>query len=155
VEASVNEIIRILPAILLALALTGAQDKTVATPKDAAEKMLIANERSLHDAVAKGDKAAFRSLVLPAGQWTTKQGFVPMQVLAGGLDGFRVTKWEIVNPRVTSLGDDSALVTYVWTGSGTFGDQPLAPTTLAATVWARRDGKWLAVHHQQTELVRN
>jgi hypothetical protein len=155
VEASVSEIIRIVPAILLAVALTGAQDKTVATPKDTAEKTLIANERSLHDAVAKGDKTSFRSLVLPEGLWTTRQGFVPMQLLADGLEGFKLTKWEIVNSRVTWLGEDSAIVTYVWTGSGTFGDQPLAPTTLAATVWARRDGKWLAVHHQQTDLLRN
>jgi hypothetical protein len=50
------------------------------------------------------------------------------------------------------LGDDSAIVNYAWTGAGTFGDQPLAPTTLASTVWVKRDGKWLAAHHQETDL---
>ena len=147
-------ILGILPAILLALAVTAAQDKT-AKPNDTTEKMLIANERALHDAVAKADKASFLSLVLPDGTWTTKQGFIPMKLLVNGLEQFELTKWDIVNPHVTWLDEDSAIVVYVWTGTGTFHHQPLASTTLASTVWTRRHGKWLAVHHQQTDLVKN
>ena len=168
----------VLAAILLALAVAEAQEKTIAKPDDAAEKtliakvrgvieaqnkketeeilkMLIANERALHGAVARGDKASFQSLVLPEGVWTTRQGFVPMRLLADGLGDFKLTKWDIVNPHVTLLDTDSALLLYAWTGTGTFHNQPLASTTLASTVWTRRDGKWLAVHHQQTDLSRN
>jgi hypothetical protein len=150
-----RKIIGILPAILLALAVTDAQDKTAAKPNDTTEKMLIANERALHGAVAKADKASFLSLVLPEGIWTTKQGFVPMKLLVDGLDSFKLTKYDIVNPHVTWLDEDSAIVLYAWTGTGTFGDQPLASNTLASTVWTRRNGKWLAVHHQQTDLIKN
>jgi hypothetical protein len=168
----------ILAAILLALAVTEAQEKTIAKPDDTAEKaliakllgvmeaenkrqaeeilkMLVANERALHRAVASSDKASFQSLVLPEGVWTTRQGFVPMKLLADGLDDFKLTKWDIANPHVTSLDTDSAILLYVWTGTGTFHNQPLASTTLASTVWTRRNGKWLAVHHQQTDLARN
>ena len=148
--------IGILLAILLALAGTEAQDKTAAKPNDTTEKLLIANERALHEAVAKADKASFLSLVLvPESIWTTKGGFVPMELLANGLEQFELTKWDIVNPRVTWLGETSAIVTYVWTGTGTFQNQPLASTTLASTAWTRRNGKWLAVHHQQTDLIKN
>jgi hypothetical protein len=52
------------------------------------------------------------------------------------------------------LVDGSAVVYYVWTGTGTFGDQPLAPTALSSTVWMRRDGKWLAAYYQETDLVK-
>ncbi len=149
------KIIAILPAILLAIAVTEAQNKIAAKPNDTTEKMLIANERALHDAVAKADKASFLSLVLADGIWTTKQGFVPMERLVNGLDQFELTKWDIVNPRVTWLDEDSAIVVYAWTPTGTFHNQPLASTTLASTVWTRRHGKWLAVHHQQTDLVSN
>ena len=100
-------------------------------------------------------KTSFLSLVLPEGVWTSKHGFTPMNLLADGLDGFQLTKWDIVNPRVTRLDEDSAIVVYVWSGAGTFHDQPLAGTTLASTVWTRRNGKWLAAHHQQTDLVKN
>jgi hypothetical protein len=150
-----RKIIGIFPAILLTLAVTDAQDKTAAKSNDTTEKMLIANERALQAAVAKADKASFLSLVLSEGTWTTKQGFVPMALLVNGLEQFELTKWDIVNPHVTWLDDDSAIVVYVWTGTGTFHNQPLASTTLASTVWTRRNGTWLAVHHQQTDLLKN
>lgn len=142
-----------LSAILLALAVTDAQEKPGAKPKE--DAMLIANERALLDAVAKADKASFLALVLlPEGVWTTTHGFVPMNLLVDGLDSFKLTKWDIVNPRVTWLDKDSAILLYTWTGTGTFGNQPIASMTLASTVWTKRHGKWLAVHHQETDLMK-
>jgi hypothetical protein len=146
-----KKILGTLTAVALVLAVTHAQERPGAKPED---KLLIANERALLDAVAKADKASYESLILPEGVWTTKSGFVPMKLLADGLDGFKVTKWDIVNPHVVWLAGDSVVVRYAWTGAGTFGDLPLAPTTLASTVWIKRDGKWLAVHHQETDLIK-
>jgi hypothetical protein len=151
-----NRLIGVLPALLLALAVTHAQAQPAAKPKsEPDEKLLLAGERAVHEAVAKADKASFVSLVLPDGVWASPntQGFVPLKLLADGLDGFKLSKWDIVNPHVTWLTDDSAVVLYAWKGSGTFGDQPITPTTLASTTWTRRNGKWLAAHHQETELV--
>jgi hypothetical protein len=147
--------IGVISAMQLGLAITEAQQKTVARPDDTTEKILIANERALHDAVTKADKASFLSLVLPDGVWTTKPGFVPMKLLVDGLDNFKVTKWDIVNPHVTWIDESSAVVLYAWTGTGTFHNQPLASTTLASTVWTKRNGKWLAVHHQETDLSKD
>ena len=126
----------------------------ITTSNATLELTVIANERALQAAMAKTDKAAFVSLVLPEGTWTTKQGFVPMNIMADGLLGFDVKKWEIINPHVTRLSEDSAVVTYAWSGTGTLHGQPLPATTLASTAWTRRDGKWRAAHHQQTELVK-
>jgi len=151
-----KRLIGLFPALLIALTVTNAQAQTAARPKTVAdEKLLLANERALHDAVAKADKASFLSLVLAEGVWTNPktQGFVPLKLLAEGLGGFKLSKWDIVNPHVTWLGYDSAIVLYAWKAAGTFGDQPVAPTTLASTAWTRRNGKWLAAHHQETELI--
>jgi len=141
--------------LLLALVVTDAQEKTGAKTNDATNEALIANERALQNAVAKADKAAFLSLVLPDGVWATKIGFIPMKLLADGLDDFQLTKWDMVNPHVTRLDENSAIVLYAWRGMGTFHNQPVASTILASTVWTRRGGKWLAVHHQQTDLIQN
>jgi hypothetical protein len=138
-------------AILLSLGINAAQDKTISKPN---ETTLIANERALGLAVAKADKASFSSLVLPEGVWTTKTGFVPMNLLADGLEDFQVPQWEIVNPHVIWMDENSAIVLYVRTGGGTFHDRPFAATSLASTVWAKRNGKWLALHHQETDLTR-
>ena len=78
-----------------------------------------------------------------------------MALLVNGLEGFELTKWDIVNPHVTWFDQDSAIVLYTWTGAGEFQNQPLAPTTLASTVWTKRNGKWVAVHHQETDLMKN
>ncbi len=144
----------VLLTMLLALTVAEAQNQPAAIAKsEAAEKALIAQERAVHEAVTKADKASFLSLVLiPEAVWTTSGGFVPMNLLADALEQFKVSKWDIMSPRVTWLGDDSAVVRYAWTGTGTFHDRPLASTSLASTVWTKRNGKWLAVHHQQTDL---
>jgi hypothetical protein len=78
-----------------------------------------------------------------------------MTLLADGLEAFRLTSWEIVNPQLRRLTEDSAIVVYAWMVTGTFNNRQLPPTMLASTVWTRRSGKWLAVHHQNTELAKN
>ena len=141
-----------LAAILLTVGVARAQDG--AKPDEAATKLLIANERALLDAVGRADKSAFESLVLLSdGFWTMNNGFLLMRQLAGALDVFKLTKWDIANPRVTWLSEGSAIVNYTWTGTGTLFDQPVPPMQCAVTVWTRRNGKWLAVSHQQTEIV--
>ena len=142
-----------LPAILLALTTANAQDK--GTLPDTTQETLIANEHALLNAIAKADKPAFLSLVAPVGEWTTRQGFLPMNLLADGLEGFRLTKWEILNPQLRRLTDDSAIVVYTWTATGTFNGTRLPATMLASTAWTRRSGRWLAVHHQDTELSKD
>src|SRR5262245_23549208 len=143
-----------LAAMLLTVGLARAQDSGAAKPDEAAAKLLIANERALLDAVGKADRPAFESLVLLSdGFWVMNNGFLLVRQFAGSLDVFKLTKWDIVNPRVTWLSEGSAIVNYVWTGAGTLFDQPVAPLQSAVTVWTRRNGKWLAVSHQQTEVV--
>jgi hypothetical protein len=95
-----------------------------------------------------------QTLLLPEGTWTSKDGFIPMKFLVERPESFKLTKWDMVNPHVTSLGPESALVLYVWAGSGTFNNRPVAQTSLASTVWAKRNGRWLAVHHQETDLAK-
>jgi hypothetical protein len=151
-----RKIVGMLLTPLVLLAITVAQGQTAAKPDDSVENMLIAQERALLGAAAKADKPSFLSLVLVSeGIWATKHGFVPMQLLVDGLEQFQVTKWDIVNPRVTRIDEASAIVVYTWMGAGTFDNEPLASMALASTVWARRNGKWLAIHHQQTDLIKN
>ena len=150
-----NEIIGVISAMLLALAVTDAQQKTAATPNDTIQKTLVANERALYDAVAKADRVAFESLVLPEGVWTTPLGFTPMNLLADALGNFHIPKWGIENPHVIWSDDNSALLLYSRIGGGTLGEQRFAAITLASTLWTKRNGKWVAVHHQETDLMKN
>ena len=150
-----NRIVGAILAMLLALAVTEARQNSTASARDATDKMLLTNERALYDAVAKADKVAFQSLVLPEGIWTTPLGFTPMNLLADALGDFHIPEWAIENPHLIWSDDNSALLLYSRTGGGTIGEQRFAAVTLASTLWTRRNGKWIAVHHQETDLARN
>ena len=137
----------------LALSAAGAQGKPPANVDEATRRVLIANERALYEALAKRDKAAFQSLVALDGVWTTPGGFVPMKAFADGLASYELPTWSLENVGVIWTDGSSALVLYARLGGGTFGRQPLESTLLASTLWTKRDGKWLAVHHQETALT--
>jgi hypothetical protein len=126
----------------------GAQDPIAFDA--ATEKLLIQNEHALYDAVAKADRERFQALVLPQGIWTTPSSFIPMGPLADGLRSFELPNWAIENPHVVWADGNAALLLYVRTGGGNFDHRPLAQTTLASTLWTKRSGKWVAVHHQES-----
>ena len=144
----------IVTAILLTLAATDQPQKSPAESRDVGDGTLLANERALSAAVANADRAAFTSLVLPEGVWGTSEGFIPLNLLENGLDGFHVPKRDIVNPRVTRLDENSAIVLYSLVETGTSPDRPMGQATIASTVWTRRSGKWVAALHQETDWVR-
>lgn len=142
-----------LGAIVLAIAVTNAQEKTPGKLDDATQQLLVANERSLYETVRRGDKASFQSLVLPEGNWTTASGFVPLGLLADGLEHVQLPNWSVENLRVTWTDGDSALLLYVRKGGGNASGEQSPQMMLASTLWTKRDGKWLAVHHQETALM--
>ena len=135
---------------MLTAAATRAQERSSQTTT---APTLIANERALYEAIASGDKAGFQALVLPEGLWTTASGFVPMGQLADHLASFALPKWGGENLRVMWTDDNTALVCYVRTGGGSVNHQSFALTTVATTLWTKRGSKWLAIHHQETDLT--
>lgn len=149
-----RQIAGVFAVIVLSGSAVYGQDQTAGTAMGEIEKAIVAQEQALYQAVAKQDKASFQSLTVADGNWTTSSGFVPMRLLVDNLGAFRISKFAIVNPHVKRLDGESALVIYVRTGEGTFGEQPFAPTALASTVWVRRDGSWRALHHQETDLIK-
>jgi uncharacterized protein DUF4440 len=114
---------------------------------------VIDSEKALYAALARRDTAAFQALTLPDGVWTTPSGFVPMGPLSGGLSAFELPAWGIENPHVIWSDGTSALLLYLRTGGGSYDRRPFASTMLASTLWTKRGGKWLAVHHQESEDV--
>jgi uncharacterized protein DUF4440 len=150
-----KKVLGVIGAILLGLVVASGQQRT---PKsdDGMEKVLLDNERALYDAVAKRDKAAFEALVLPEGIWASPTGFIPVRMLADTLDVYRLPSFggQPFHVVWTDSNKDSALVWYGRTGGGSFGHQSLAETVLVSTVWRKRNGKWVAVHHQESDVVK-
>jgi hypothetical protein len=69
-------------------------------------------------------------------------------------DQLKVKTWKISDEKVTWVDPNTAVVTYKWTGSGTFQGQPFPPNVFASTVWTKKGDKWLAAYHQESEAAK-
>ena len=125
--------------------------ENAAQAPSALDKALIANENKINEAVAKGDKAAFTAFVAPDAWSMDAMGPMKVSEFAAMLDQMKIKTWKISDEKVTWVDPNTAVVTYKWTGSGTFQGQPVASPVYASTVWTKKADKWLAVFHQESE----
>jgi hypothetical protein len=140
---------RILAAALIALGCSTVAFAQAAS-KAATEKALIANENKVSEAVAKHDVKTFTDLVAADAVSADMGGFMKASEFTKTIDQVKISTWHIMDPKVTWIDDKSALVTYTWMGKGTYMNQPFPETAYASTVWTERNGKWVAVFHQET-----
>ena len=123
-----------------------------AAERAAIEKTLQANEQKLNDAVMKGDAGAFKALVDADGMSADQNGFLSVadfekQLKAGGV---KITGSKLAFSKVIWIDGDNAVVTYTWTGQGTFMNKPVQSPVYASTLWTNHKGKWVAAFHQET-----
>ncbi len=135
----------------------GAQagSATAGGGRAAAEQALVANERAINEAFAKGDVAKVRALLAPDG-WSVDSMMGPMAT-SDVLKQFeqmakdvKITSWDISDTRTVWVNPNTAILIYKWTGSGTYKGQPIPSPTWASTVWTRRGAKWMAFFHQES-----
>lgn len=138
--------------ILLTLAALACAAPGFAQPtsKAATEKALIANENKVNEAVAKHDMKTFNDLVAADALSADGGGFMKVADFTKSIDQVKVTSWHIMNAQVTWIDDKSAVVTYTWMGAGTYMNQPMPDTVYASSIWTERNGKWVAVFHQES-----
>jgi hypothetical protein len=118
--------------------------------KAATEKMLIANETKVNEAVAKRDVKAFNDLVATDAVSADGNGFMKIGDFVKTMDQMKIASWHVMNEQVTWVNDKTAVVGYMWMGNGTYMNQPVPAMTYSSTVWTERNGKWVAVFHQES-----
>lgn len=133
--------------LVLTAGLAAGQDKA------ALEKALIANETKMSEAVAKGDKAVFSSMVAPDAWSADGGGFMKVSDFLTMFDQVKVTSWKISDAKVQWVDANNAIVLYTWTGAGTFQGQPFPTKVYVATMWTKKGDKWLAAYHQESAAM--
>lgn len=129
---------------------------TYAAAQDAqAEKTIIANERAVNDAVAKGNLAAFKEHVAAGGSTIDPMmGYMTVAAFVKDFEAMtkdmKVASWDITESKFQWADANTAVHVYKWTGKGTMQGQPMPSPVLCSTVWTKKDGKWTAVFHQET-----
>jgi hypothetical protein len=145
----------LLPFALQAAIIASPAFQMTVAEKTALEKTLIANEQKLNDAVIKGDAATFKSMVADDGSSIDDHGVMSTadftKMLKPGIA--KITDMRLDAFKVLWVDANTAVLTYTWTGKGTFMDQPVHSPTYCSTVYTRRGTKWVAVYHQETSAA--
>jgi hypothetical protein len=132
---------------------------TYAWAQDAqAEKTIIANERAISAAFAKGNLAAFKEHVAMDG-FAIDPMMGPMSVAEfvkqfdAMAKDMKIESWDIADSKLQWVDANTAVHYYKWTGKGTMQGQPIPSPTWCSTVWTKKNGKWTATFHQETLVV--
>ena len=120
--------------------------------KAAIEKTLAETEQKINDAFIKNDAATFKTMVATEAWSVDANGLMPVTELEKMLKpgAAKITDMKLTGFKVLWVDAATAVLTYTWTGKGTFMDQAVASPVYASTIYTKRGDKWLAVYHQET-----
>jgi hypothetical protein len=108
----------------------------------------VAREKQVWDSIKKRDFDRFASFLAEDQIEVFGWGVNDKAASVEGIKHADLTNAALSDFRTVKVDDDAVVVTYLIKGSG-----DLPPTgARGSTVWARRDGKWLAVYHQDTTV---
>lgn len=126
------------------------------TPASDTESKIIANEKMVVDAVSKNDSETFKKLVSMDAWVVNEHGVAKVSdVLQFIFDpNVKTTSYSVDEPKVIMLDSDTALITYKSAWAGTNNGKAESETTYDSTIWSKRDGKWVAIFHQATEVAK-
>jgi hypothetical protein len=106
---------------------------------------VIANEKLVWELFRTRNFDAFQTLLAPEFMEITPTGVYDRAGTVKGVSEMDASQLEQSDWKAVKFDDDSGLVTYAVTMKG-----PKPEKEYHATIWAKRDGKWLGFHHQGT-----
>ena len=106
---------------------------------------VVANEKLVWDLFKAKNFDAFQTLLAPEFMEIEPTGVYDRAGTVKGVSEMDASQFELSDWKAVKFGDDAGLVTYTVTMKG-----PKPQKDYHATIWAKRDGKWLAFHHQGT-----
>ena len=116
-----------------------------------AEQQIMATEQKVNDAVAKKDLKTFHMMVDTNGFGVDMMGVTKVADMDKMIQGGTITEQKLDQMKVIWISPDVAVLTYRWTGKGTFGGQPAPSPTYASTVYSKdKNGQWIARFHQES-----
>jgi hypothetical protein len=106
---------------------------------------VIANEKMVWDLFKAKNFDAFQTLLAPEFMEIEPTGVYDRAGTVKGVSEMDASQFELADWKAFKIDADAGLVTYTVTMKG-----PKPAKDYHATIWAKRDGKWLAFHHQGT-----
>jgi hypothetical protein len=144
-----------LTRVLIVVTLAAAWTSPASAQDAQAEKTIIAAERAIAAAYAKGDSAGMKEHVSVDG-WNIGAAFGrgPVTDFFKDFDaitkGIKISSWDLSDSKINWVDANTAVHSYKMTVKGTAEGQPMPETAWNSTVWTKKNGKWMAAFHQET-----
>ena len=106
---------------------------------------VIANEKLVWDLFKAKNFDGFQTLLAPEFMEIEPTGVYDRVATVKGVSEMDASQFELSDWKAVKIDADAGLVTYTVTMKG-----PKPHKDYHTSIWARRDGKWLAFHHQGT-----
>ncbi len=145
-------------AIVLAIAFTslgqGLKNKSVRTTGqdqkgDSLAATLIEKEKALWEAVKNKKFDEFRSRLASDYKAVYTDGMKNLDQEVESVKQGDLKSYALTDTSVKLIDKDAALVTYKTTVQGSAGGQDFSGTYNTASIWVKRQGKWVGVFHTE------
>jgi hypothetical protein len=128
-------------------------EKPAAAPFSEAEA--IAKEKQVWDTIEKKDYNAFADMLDEQALSVFNEAVEDKAATVKGLNGFVPTNVVLSDWKFLRIDKDAAVLVYKADYKATVNGQPIPPQTVyASTAWVNRNGKWLAIYHQDSEILK-
>ena len=113
---------------------------------------VISKEKKAWEAVQKKDFESFRSIMASDGIYVSHHGVFDPTDTINQTRELEITDLTFSDWKVLPIDKDAVVVTYTAHINGRIMGQPLVSSAVrSSTAWVSRDGKWLAIYHQDSE----
>jgi hypothetical protein len=133
---------------------TNVNSAAAATPAaPLTEADAIAKEKQIWDALQKKDYDAFGSMLTDDFIYVASDAVYDKAGSINGVKSFEPSEVTFADWKFLPLDKDAGVISYTVTVKGKSNGQEIPPQPLrASSAFVNRDGKWLAIYHQDTEV---
>jgi hypothetical protein len=130
-----------------------ANSATPSTNAPALNTEITDKEKAIWESIKKKDAAGFAAMLADDFIYISSDGVYDKAATVNGIKPMEVTELTLSDWKTVMLDKDAAVVTYTVNLKGTTGGKPMPPGSMrASSAWVNRDGKWVGVYHQETEI---
>ena len=115
----------------------------------------IAKEKQIWDTIQKKDYDAFGNMLTDDFIEVTSEAVYDKAGSITGVKGFEPSEVTFADWKFVPIDKDASVITYTVNIKGKFNGQELPPTSIrASSAWVNRDGKWLGIYHQGSDVMK-
>lgn len=125
--------------------------QAMAVPSDAD---VIAREKSIWDTIKNKDYTAFSNMLANDQVEVSEMGVNDKAGSVAGIKKFEPTESTFSDWKVLPVDNDAVVVTYTAAVKGKMDGKDFPPANMrCSSAWVNRDGKWLAIYHQESTVM--